>query len=375
MKRILFIAALALGLNSITHAGVDLRITYNNQAVCRYEITVKAGGATIGKGVTDDNGEVSISGPDGIKDVDVYGYKKTANGEKKFDIQGYVKLDDKGFAHIKMEQLVKEMSSDSGFPETLMASAWGLTDLDCGVKANTSKTETKAQPAKTETKESSDDDDLDIGSDDADTDSEEGGITSQDPLVLQEQGLKNEIANLDRKIEKQGAEVKKLKAAAADERQIKIMELEVEEMKLKRERKAVALERNQKKQKGPLAPADAKTYDEREKSLESREDDIKASRKELEAQVKSEKKAAKMEQKGEQKAQEGERSAEERRAEAKLKVEIASLKTQISLKESALERARKKPDASKEEIVEKEAELKELKARLAELESGHPGEQ
>lgn len=362
MKKIFLLTTFAAAFQLFATAGVDLRITYNNQAVCRYEITVKAGGATIGKGVTNDNGEVAISAPEGIKDVDVFGYKKTANGEKKFDIQGYVKLDDKGFAHIKMEQLVKEMSSDSGFPESLMASAWGLTDLDCGVKANTSKTESKPAATQDEPKENEESDEF--GGDDAVSESE----LEQDPLLLQEQGLKNEIANLERKIEKQKAEVNKLKAAAADERQIKVKELEIEEMKLKRERKAVALERNQKKQKGPLSPADTKLYDEREKSLESREDDIKASRKEIEAQVKSDKKAAKEEAQGDGGSPDSERSAEERRAEAKLKVEIASVKTQISLKESALERARKKPDTSKAELAEKENELNELKAKLTNLE-------
>lgn len=370
MHKFVLAIGLLVGAQTIANAGVDLRITYNNQAVCRYEITVKAGGVTIGKGLTNDNGDVSISNSSVVNEVDVFGYKKTANGEKKFDIQGYVKLDDKGFAHIKMEELVKQMAEDSGFPESMMAAAWGLTDLDCGVKSNSQKSETKPQANKEESKTEESDHGFETTTEEGDEDGDSNVSVSKETLLVQEQSLKSDIASLDRKIEKQGAEIKKLKAAAADERQIKVMEFELEEMKLKRERKTLALERNQKKQKAPLTAAEAKVYDDREKSYKSREDDLKESRKELETQLKEEKKSVK----SEQKAEGGNRKSDEAIDLAKLNLEIAGLKTDISMKETALARVRKKPDTSKEEIDRREAELNKLREKLKDAEERRDGQ-
>lgn len=342
---ILFTAILGLAQNDIA-----LKITYNGQSVCKYEITVKAGGGVLGKGVTDDNGEVKFGGV-GVKvvDVDVHGYKKTANGEKKFDLQGYVKLDDNGFAHIKMETIVKDAAGDSGFPEGMLAAAWGLTDLDCGgTKSSTNdqpvKDDSGSNESQTEAEEKEDDGDLKLPS-------------KEESLALQEQGFKNEIAMLDRKIAKSETTVAELKAAGGDETDIRIEELDLQEMKYKRDRKKIALEKVQKTQAGTLTDAEKTALNQQEDRLSVMEKDIRAERKDLEQARKDKKKAEKAEEGG------------SRLEGAKLKSEILSVKAQIKAKETALNNGKEKGKLTPEEIVQKEKELEELRIRLTELEN------
>lgn len=343
---ILFTAILGLAQNDIA-----LKITYNGQAVCKYEITVKAGGGVLGKGVTDDNGEVKFGGV-GVKvvDVDVHGYKKTANGEKKFDLQGYVKLDDNGFAHIKMETIVKDAAGDSGFPEGMLAAAWGLTDLDCGgtKSSGNAGSETKQEEVKAEEE---------VGNSDYDEDENGKMVTQKEALELQEQGFKNEIAMLDRKIAKSETTLAELKAAGGDETDIRIEELDLQEMKYKRDRKKIALEKVQKTQAGTLTDAEKTALNQQEDRLSVMEKDIRAERKDLEQARKDKKKAEKAEEGG------------SRLEGAKLKSEILSVKAQIKAKETALNNGKEKGKLTPEEIVQKEKELEELRIRLTELEN------
>jgi len=114
---------------------VSLKISYKGQPVCKYEITIKHGDASLASGKTNDDGEVSFSSVSLLsKSIDVYGYKETSDGEKKFDIKGYVQLDKDNYAHIEMEKVLSEMGGDSGMPLGLIAAAWGLTNLECGTR-------------------------------------------------------------------------------------------------------------------------------------------------------------------------------------------------------------------------------------------------
>lgn len=342
----LFSALIGLAQNDIA-----LKITYNGQAVCKYEITVKAGGGVLGKGVTDDNGEVKFGGV-GVKvvDVDVHGYKKTANGEKKFDLQGYVKLDDNGFAHIQMETIVKDAAGDSGFPEGMLAAAWGLTDLDCGGTKSTGNTGGETKKEESVPEES-------VGSAEYEGDEKGKLVTIEESLALQEQGFKNEIAMLDRKIAKAETTVAELKTAGGDETDIQIEELDLQEMKYKRERKKISLEKVQKAQAGTLTETEKTALNQQEDRYSVMEKDLRAERKDLEQARKDKKKAEKSEEGG------------SRLEGAKLKSEILSVKTQIKAKETSLNNGKEKGKFTAEEIAQKEKELEELRARLVELES------
>lgn len=343
MRHFIILFFLFGGLTTFAQVDVSLKFTYNNQAVCNYQITLKVGGGAIGQGTTNDIGEVTFPGIIlNVKSVDVSGYKKTNNGEKKFDMNGYITLNEEYFAHIEMETIVKEAASGSGLPESMLAGAWGLTELDCGVSAKNP------------------------GSGERVTDSQTSGgeaeavalPTKEESLALQEQGMRNEIASLERRISTSESEIDELKAAGGNPNDIQIQEYELEELKLKRERKRVGLERNLKMQQGALSEEDRKSFSQREDSFAAREDDIKASRKELEKTMKDEKKGSK-EAGGEPGG---------KMDSTKLKMEIGSVKTQIKLKESNLERAKEKGKSTEEEIAEKEKDLEELRSRLADLE-------
>lgn len=127
----IFLTGVFGSLNAQEEAAVSLKITYNGKAVCGHEVTIKAGDVSLAKGVTNDNGEVKFkSALLPSHDVDVYGYKKTANGEKKWELKGYVKLNEAYHADITMETYINQMAKDSGMPESMLIGAWGL-NVNC----------------------------------------------------------------------------------------------------------------------------------------------------------------------------------------------------------------------------------------------------
>ncbi len=349
MKKFILFLFMSVAMTGFSQSDVSLKFTYNNQAVCNYEITIKAGDVALGKGTTNDNGEAFFSQVMLIsKSIDVYGYKKTANGEKNFDMKGYVTLNDDFFAHIKMEELVKEMASGSGMPESMFAGAWGLTELDCGG----SSAEPRPIGTENETSETIEQQPTDEGL---------ALPTKEESLAMQEQGIKNEIALLDKKISKQETKLNELKVAGATVPEVEMQSLEQEELKLKRERKKVNLEKVQKQQQGELTSEENQTYKDRSVKLEQQEDSAKEKRKALEKEQKAEKKEA------------GDEMSTGDKAKEKLetggaKLKIASIKSQIKVRESNLEKMKEKGKATPEEIAGKEKELADLRLELADLE-------
>jgi hypothetical protein len=115
-----------IGTTTTFAADINLKITYNGAGVAHNDITVKVGDAVLGKGKTDADGNVSIDGPSSFpRNIDVYGHVSTPNGEKNWDLKGWVALDDQNFFHIKMEDVLAEMG-DMGMPTRMIAEAWGL---------------------------------------------------------------------------------------------------------------------------------------------------------------------------------------------------------------------------------------------------------
>jgi hypothetical protein len=89
---------------------ISLKITYEDKPLCNWDITVKAGSAVIGKGVTDAAGFIKFEPYLLVtKSINVYGYKKSANGDKNWSVEGYVTLDDNYFHHMKMEVYAKKL--------------------------------------------------------------------------------------------------------------------------------------------------------------------------------------------------------------------------------------------------------------------------
>jgi hypothetical protein len=116
---------------------IKLKITYNGAGVAYNDITVKVGEIVIGTGRTDQNGDVSVSAKTNFpRNVDVYGYVKIPNGERKWDVKGVVKLDGNNFYHLQMDEVLKDMS-DMIDPNTL-AESWGLNHSTQGSKSSNS---------------------------------------------------------------------------------------------------------------------------------------------------------------------------------------------------------------------------------------------
>ncbi len=132
MKNTLILFFTTVALNAFSQTDVSLKMTYNGNPVCKYEITIKHGDVVIGQGVTDKLGEVTfVQAMLLASNIDVHAHKQGAGSEVSFDMKGYVVLDDNNHADIKLEELLKEITSGSGMPESMFADSWGLTSLDC----------------------------------------------------------------------------------------------------------------------------------------------------------------------------------------------------------------------------------------------------
>lgn len=320
---------------------VNLKITYKSQGVCDYEITIKHGDVSLSKATTDKSGDVSFGSVQLIsKSIDVYGYKKTSNGDKTFELKGYVALDDNYFHHIKMDEILKDVCSSSGMPENMLLGAWGLNNLDCGISGSNISKGTDNNSSVDELKSSDDK-------------AEDAIFGQQNTGLSESQMLQNEIAALDRKISKNETEKGELLSSGANQIDVDILNCELQEQKLKRERKTIALERVDKSKSGSLSPAEISEYKNREQIIADQEVEWKDKRKEFEK--------IKKESESDEKSGLG---------NAKNKVEISSLRTQIKLKEKNIANAKEKGKDSEEEIAKKELELEELKLKLKALEEG-----
>lgn len=226
---------------------VKLRITYNGAGVANSEITIKHGDAALGSGRTDGDGNVRISaGMLASKSIDVYGHKTCGGAEKNWDVKGWVVLDDDNFYHLKMEEVVKEMSG-MGMPESMLVSAWGLTASGCNDGGGSSASSEKASTS------SSGDNASDGGG--SSTNSSSGttnfDLLREEKLKMQQDGLENEIAMYNNRISKKTVKVEDLEDTGATEIEIRRAQIDLEIDKLRREKKELDLEEIEAKLDGP----------------------------------------------------------------------------------------------------------------------------
>ncbi|NBR15936.1 MAG: hypothetical protein EBU01_15370, partial [Crocinitomicaceae bacterium] len=129
---------------------VKLILKYKNSPLCNWDVTIKHGDVAIAKSKSNEKGEVVFKNATILSlSIDAYGYKAFNGGDKKWDVKGYIQLNDQGFAEFDFEPLVK----DAGMPVSMLESAWGLTINDCGgVVANTPKSEEKSSTSSSTTK-------------------------------------------------------------------------------------------------------------------------------------------------------------------------------------------------------------------------------
>ncbi len=205
--------------------------------------------------------------------MDASGIKKTNNGEKKWDVKGYIQLNDQGVGKFDFEPLVK----DAGMPVSMLEAAWGLTLADCA-KGNTSSSSTNSSsstPTKSETstnttapkEEEKEESAADIAKSTAET--------LQSTKAMQE----NKVNNLTSKIAKKTTERSKYTAFTKEH---SALSYEIKDLELDKEMTQVKLDKtNAMIAKGnmPLSKSERESFNQREDAIKESQSKLEQSKK------------------------------------------------------------------------------------------------
>lgn len=278
----LLLTLLCFGLSAQESKKVTMRITYKGNPLCHWDVTLKHGDVALSQGKTDHNGFVDFGTVRILSNqVDASGIKKTNNGEKTWDVKGYIVLNDNGHADFDFDPLVQEM----GMP-SMLESAWGLTLNDCGSGSTTS---TSVTTNNSSSSNSSSTNQTDNSSSNTTTTSENNSVTEDkpEPLVVdpaqgyanQKAMYENQLVSIDRKIEKKKEEQAKCKP---DSKDFNELEYDIQELKLERELTQIKLEKTEKSianGNAPLNKSDRDYYNEKEDAIKAEQDKLKENRK------------------------------------------------------------------------------------------------
>lgn len=222
MKQILMICAIISGSIIARAENIKLKITYHGEPVQKCDVTVRHGDVAIANGRTDSNGEVEMSGNLMSKSIDVSGRKQTSNGEKTWDINGYVTLDNNNFAHMKMEVYAQEMAEASGgfLSESSIAAGWGLVLGGDNKAEDNSSTASRTSDNSTSSNTSGNNSSVETRSPQE---------VRNEQLQQRKESLEGRIANLDRKIGKNQDKISDIK----NESSIDSVALQREEIDMK----------------------------------------------------------------------------------------------------------------------------------------------
>lgn len=272
MKTIFTLLALSLTTIWANAIDVKLKITYNGNGVAGHTVTVMLGDATIGSGVTDDGGNVTVSVSSlPIKDINLKGEKKCDNAQKSWEAKGFVKLDDNNYAELKMEVLVKEMVEASGgfMSEKMLVGSYGLV---CGGSSSTSSSDKTSSNSTVNNNSSNDNNTNDNNSSDNTTPSL---ITREESLTQQKTMLENRIENIDRKIEKKNEKMNELEGEKKKDAEFDVRELEIDKKQSQNKLDKVNLQI----EKGMLNKEERNRFKDREDELDEEMKALKAERK------------------------------------------------------------------------------------------------
>lgn len=259
---------------------VKMTFTYKGAPLCYWDVTIKNGDVPLAKGKTDDKGYVEFSSVKLISlSINASGIKTTPNGEKKWDVNGYIALKENGECNFDFEPMLKE----TGMPVSMMEVAWGLTLNDClksssssSSASNSGSQNTASQTvAKEETEEEKE----------AREEAEEKKEAA-DLAATQAQGMQNskamyenKVANLSSKIDKKKKELATVAAGSKEESELNY---EIRLLEIDRDLNQVKLEKtNAMIAKGnmPLSKAEKTGFNTREDALKAEEDQLKADQK------------------------------------------------------------------------------------------------
>lgn len=205
-----------------THT-VTLTLKYKNNPLCNYKVTIYNGDVPISTSTSNDKGVATFSNARLLsRSINASGVK-TANGsEKKWDVKGYITLNDSWSATLNFEELIQEM----GAPESLMAAAWGLTIMDCSGGSSSSnsgsssqgsgnqnnggliKKEESSNPSSTTQKEEPEEQEKTLAENMADMKAQREQQQADRKAMLEQEKaqLTSKVQNLESKIQKRKAE-------------------------------------------------------------------------------------------------------------------------------------------------------------------------
>lgn len=163
MKHITLLVCLLLGLVSFAQNSrkIEMKFVYKGNPLCYWDVTLKYGDVEIARSKTDENGIADFGYVNVLSNsVDAYGVKKTSNGNKSWEVKGYIVLAESGVTTFDFQNLVEEMGM-GGMLET----AWGLNLNDCGKGAvsnsNAAPASTSGNSAQTQEPEEEEKSDFD----------------------------------------------------------------------------------------------------------------------------------------------------------------------------------------------------------------------
>lgn len=233
---------------------VKLKITYKGDGLADHTVTVMLGNAALGSGVTDSDGEVTISVSSlPSKSIDLKGEKVCDGARKSWSASGYVTLDGSNYAHLKMEDLVAEMVDASGgmMSEGMLVASYGLV-------CSGSSTASKSTGESSENSGSS-------------TTTETPTMTKEEMQAQQKVGLENKIASIENSIERKQSKIDsgKYTDEKKDDAEQDIRELELEKQITQNKLDKL----NMQMQKGMLNKSERNAFKEKEDALK---DELKA---------------------------------------------------------------------------------------------------
>lgn len=269
---IIFNLFLVFSLSAQKTMDVKLILKYRNNPLCNWDVTIKHGDATIAKSKSNEKGEVTFNNATIYSlSIDAYGYKAFQGGDKKWDVKGYIQLNEQGFASFDFEPLVKE----TGMPASMLEAAWGLTINDCSQGGSAPKSEEKSvtnAPTKTtEDKPVEAVKEEKYSMEEMQQDMKAG----MDNMKLMQE---NKIANLNSKIEKKTKQRNDLDPQSKEyselSYEIRDLELEREISKIKLEKVNLQISKGYKPlNKSEKEPLESKedAFSEEQKSLKKKE--------------------------------------------------------------------------------------------------------
>ncbi|XOV67711.1 MAG: hypothetical protein ACFHU9_00805 [Fluviicola sp.] len=255
MKTIAFIALLLITTFYASAEDVKLKITYKGDGLKAHTVTVMLGDAALGSGVTDSDGEVTISVSSlPTKSIDLKGEKTCEGARKSWSASGYVTLDGSNYAHLKMEDLVSEMVEASGgmMSESMLVASYGLvcsgSSGDSGDSGDSASEETGTT-----------------------TIAENPGMSREEMQANQKQGLENKIASIENKIERKQSKIDSGKFT--DDKKVDA-EQDIRELEIEKQITQNKLDKlNMQMEKGMLNKSERRAFKEKEDALK---DELKA---------------------------------------------------------------------------------------------------